>query len=165
GGRPRPDLGPTLYEPTLLSGVTPEMSLHAEEVFGPVAAVHKVVSAEEAIRLANDTPYGLHAGIFTRSRARGERLARQIRAGTVCINDTHTVWSAMDAPMGGVKASGMGRRHGPEGIQQYTDAQTIFVNRLNRQIGGGQTPLSIRAGFMDLLTWALKLWRRIPFLR
>ncbi|MGH3648822.1 MAG: succinic semialdehyde dehydrogenase [Micromonosporaceae bacterium] len=126
GGRPRPDIGPYFYEPTVLTGVTPEMVCHAEETFGPVVSVYPVADEAEAIARANDTEYGLNASVFTRSARRGERVGGAIKAGTVNINDGFgTAYGSIDTPMGGMRASGLGRRHGVEGLLKYTDTQTL----------------------------------------
>lgn len=89
GGRPRPDLGPYFYEPTILTGVTPEMDLHAAETFGPVAYVQSVASDREAVERANDSDYGLNASVWTKDTAAGERLATRIEAGTVNVNEAY----------------------------------------------------------------------------
>ena len=126
GGKARPDIGPYFFEPTVLTGVTPEMACYSEETFGPVVAVYPVADEAEAIARANDTEYGLNASVFTRSARRGERVGAAIRAGTVNINDGFgTAYGTIDAPMGGMGASGLGRRHGVEGLLKYTDTQTL----------------------------------------
>jgi len=130
GGRPRPDLGPLFYEPTILTGVTPEMTLYAAETFGPVVSVYPFASEEDAVRKANDTPFGLSAAIWTRDRRKGARLARQIRAGSVNVNEPYAAaWASVDSPVGGMKESGLRPRHGAEGILKFTEAQTIAVER------------------------------------
>ena len=130
GGRRRPDLGPYFYEPTILTGVTPEMKLFAEETFGPVVAVYRFDSVDEAVERANATPYGLNASIWTRDTALGRRIATRLRCGTVNVNEAYAAaWASIDAPMGGFKESGLGRRHGAEGILKYTEAQTIAIQR------------------------------------
>ncbi len=126
GGEPLPDLGPYFFAPTVLTGVTPEMACHAEETFGPVVAVYPVDTEAEGIAAANDTAYGLNASVFTRSVRRGGRVGAALRAGTVNINDGFgTAYGSIDAPMGGMGRSGLGRRHGAEGLLKYTDAQTV----------------------------------------
>jgi succinate-semialdehyde dehydrogenase / glutarate-semialdehyde dehydrogenase len=126
GGRPRPGVGPYFFEPTVLKGVTGDMELCAGETFGPVVALYPVTSDDEAVRLANGTPYGLNASIWTRDVARARRLAARIKAGTVNINEGYAAaYGAYDAPMGGMKDSGVGRRHGAEGLLRYTEAQTV----------------------------------------
>ena len=131
GGRPRPDVGPLFYEPTVLTGVTEEMALCREETFGPVVAVRSVADEHEAVRLANDSAYGLHAGVWTRDVARGRVVAARIETGTVSVNETYSAaWGATGAPMGGRKDSGLGRRHGSEGLLKYTEPQTVAVQHL-----------------------------------
>ena len=101
GGRSRPDLGPAFFEPTVLDGVTEEMSLCRNETFGPVVALYRVHSDEEAIRRANDTVYGLNASVVTRDLAAGQAVARRLRAGTVNVNEAYgAAWGSTRAPMG-----------------------------------------------------------------
>ena len=99
------------FEPTVLVDVDHTMECMREETFGPTLPIMKVADAEEAIRLANDSPYGLGASVFSKDVARGEAVARRIEAGAVCVNDALVNYSALELPMGGVKASGMG--HAP----------------------------------------------------
>lgn len=165
GGKRRPDLGPFFYEPTILAGVTPDMTIHRTETFGPVLSIYKVDSLEEAIKQANDSRYGLHAGVFTRNRAKGRAIATQLDSGSVCVNDSYMNWAAMDAPMGGFKESGVGRRHGPEGIRKYTEPQSIITNRTSLQVSSYETALSINDTLEGVLVLLLKLWRHIPFIR
>lgn len=130
GGRPRPDLGPLFYEPTVLADVTPAMRVYAEETFGPVLAVYPFDSLEDAVMRANDTAYGLNASVWTRDTRQGRAVASLLRAGTVNINESYaSTWAAIGAPMGGMRASGLGRRQGREGILKYTEAQTVSVQR------------------------------------
>jgi acyl-CoA reductase-like NAD-dependent aldehyde dehydrogenase len=118
------------YEPTMLVDVDHSMEAMMEETFGPTLPVMKVRDAEEAVRLANDSPYGLQASVWTKDAAKGERLARQVEAGVVCVNDAQVNYVALELPMGGWKASGLGSRHGADGIRKYTKKQTILVTRL-----------------------------------
>jgi succinate-semialdehyde dehydrogenase/glutarate-semialdehyde dehydrogenase len=130
GGRPRPDIGPYFYEPTVLTGVTDEMILCDEETFGPVVAVYPVSSDEEAIEKANASVYGLNAVVVTRDRARGRTIAQQLHAGTVNVNEAFgPSWGSTRSPMGGMGDSGLGRRHGDEGLLKYTESQTIATQR------------------------------------
>ena len=131
GGNPRPDVGPLFFEPTVLSGVPTDAATWCEETFGPVVSVRRVASEDEAIELANDSEYGLNASVWTRDVSRGRRLAERIKAGTVNINEAYAAaWGSVDAPMGGMKDSGLGRRHGAEGILKYTEPQTVASQRL-----------------------------------
>jgi succinate-semialdehyde dehydrogenase / glutarate-semialdehyde dehydrogenase len=126
GGRPRPDLGPLFYEPTVLTDVTPEMACRDEETFGPVVSVYRVGSDDEGVALANDTAYGLNASVWTRDVRRGRQIAARIEAGTVNVNEGYApTWGSVGAPMGGMKDSGLSRRHGAEGITKYTEVQNV----------------------------------------
>jgi len=130
GGKARPDLGPLFFEPTVLSGVLPTMRVCAEETFGPVVSVYPVADDEEAVARANDTEYGLSASIWSTDLDAAHLLAGRIRAGAVNINDGYlSAIGSVAAPMGGMGASGVGRRHGAEGILRYTEAQTVAAQR------------------------------------
>ncbi|MEV6279994.1 succinic semialdehyde dehydrogenase [Nocardia sp. NPDC051832] len=133
GGKPRPDIGPAFYEATVLTGVTPEMTHARAETFGPVAAVYKFADEQEAIRLANDTDYGLNASVWSGDPARARRIAAQLEAGNININDGFvTTYASKATPSGGVKNSGVGARHGDDGLLKYTD--TINVGVQKRQV-------------------------------
>ena len=126
GGRPRPDIGPWFFQPTVLTGVTPEMRAHAEETFGAIASLYIVDSEEEAILAANASEFGLNASVLTRSTRRGRRVADALEAGSVNINEGYrATFGSVDAPMGGVKASGVGRRNGPEGLLRFVEPVTV----------------------------------------
>jgi succinate-semialdehyde dehydrogenase/glutarate-semialdehyde dehydrogenase len=163
GGRSLPDLGPYFHEPTILEGVTESMEVFAEETFGPLVSLYRFESTDEAIEKANSSIYGLHGSIWTRDTALGRKIAARIQAGTVCINDTYrSTWGSVDSPMGGFKASGIGRRHGAAGIIKYTEPQTVTVQRI---IPVGPLKGMSEERFHRLLTAGLKLLRRIPGLR
>jgi acyl-CoA reductase-like NAD-dependent aldehyde dehydrogenase len=128
GGRRRPGTG-QFFEPTVLVEVDHTMSCVREETFGPTLPIIRVADADEAVRLANDSPYGLCATVFTRDVRKGERIAARIRAGTVSVNDILTHYMAMGLPMGGLKSSGLGARHGAEGIRKFCERRASCVSR------------------------------------
>jgi succinate-semialdehyde dehydrogenase/glutarate-semialdehyde dehydrogenase len=131
GGKHRPDLGPFFYEPTILEGVTPDMECYGNETFGPVVAVHRFQDETEAISLANEGTYGLNAAVFSKDGKRARAIAREIKCGTVNINEGYgATFGSIDAPMGGMRESGMGRRQGAEGIHRYTEAQAVATQRV-----------------------------------
>ena len=119
------------FEPTVLIDVDHTMECMTEETFGPTLPIMKVVDTEEAIRLANDSPYGLAASGFSKDVKRGEAVARRIDAGAVCVNDAVINYSALELPMGGAKASGMGSRHGAGGIRKFAQQQALLVSRFH----------------------------------
>ncbi|GAA3444098.1 succinic semialdehyde dehydrogenase [Planomonospora venezuelensis] len=126
GGKARPDVGPLFYEPTVLADVDETMDLCREETFGPVVSIYRFATEDEAVEKANDTVYGLNASVWTGDVARGRALAARIKAGTVNVNEGYgSAYASYDAPMGGMKSSGLGRRHGAEGLLKYTEAQNI----------------------------------------
>jgi succinate-semialdehyde dehydrogenase / glutarate-semialdehyde dehydrogenase len=129
GGTPLPELGPHFYAPTVLTDITPGASILRDEVFGPVIALVTYSSLDEAITLANDTEYGLNASVIgNQNEALG--VASQLMAGSVNVNEGYRAsMASLDAPMGGMKASGMGRRSGVGGLLRYTEVRTIGVAR------------------------------------
>ncbi len=133
GGRHRPDLGPYFFEPTVLEGVTPSMSCFGNETFGPVVSVYRFHEESEAVARANDGDYGLNAAIFSQDGRRARALAAQVKCGTVNINEAFgATFGSIDAPMGGMRSSGLGRRQGAEGIHRYTETQAVATQRLLR---------------------------------
>ncbi|KUN98938.1 succinic semialdehyde dehydrogenase [Streptomyces caeruleatus] len=131
GGVARPDIGPYFFEPTILDGVEPEMSVCAEETFGPVVSIYRFKTEDEAVDHANSTPYGLNSSVWTKNGSRGRAVAARLRTGTVNVNEGYApAYGSVQSPMGGMKDSGLGRRHGSEGILKYTEAQTVAQQRL-----------------------------------
>lgn len=130
-GRARPDLGPFFHEPTILDGVTPEMAVCSEETFGPVVSVYRFDTEDEAVAIANSTPYGLNSSVWTKDGRRGRAIAARLRTGTVNVNEGYAAaYGSVGSPMGGMGESGLGRRHGAEGILRFTEAQTIASQRV-----------------------------------
>ncbi len=130
GGKRRSDLGALFFEPTILVDVDHTMKVMTEETFGPIVPIMCVRDADEAIRLANDSEYGLSASIYTRDLRRGEQIARRIETGDVAINRPQMVIGTPSLPMGGVKHSGIGRRNGPEGLLRFVQTQSILIDTL-----------------------------------
>lgn len=130
GGVHRRDLGPYVYEPTVLEGVGPHARAFREETFGPVVALSPVSSDDEAVAAVNDSAYALNASVWTRSTRRGAALAARLRAGSVNVNDGYQAsWGSVAAPQGGRGASGWGSRHGREGLLALTATRTVAVQR------------------------------------
>ena len=160
GGRARPDIGPYFYEPTILSGVREGMDAYADETFGPVVSLYPVASEEEAIAKANDSRFGLNFSVWTSDPARGRRVAARLQAGTVNVNEAYAAaWASVDAPMGGMKESGVGRRHGEHGLVKYTESQTIATERV---LPVGAPPWIRADRYARVMTVGLKALRRIP---
>jgi succinate-semialdehyde dehydrogenase/glutarate-semialdehyde dehydrogenase len=133
GGKARPDLGPYFYEPTILEGVTPEMTCFGTETFGPVISLYRFHDEADAVDRANAGEYGLNASVYSRDTKRARVIARHIKCGTVNINEAFAAtFASIDSPMGGMRESGMGRRQGSEGIRRYTESQSVAVQRLLR---------------------------------
>jgi succinate-semialdehyde dehydrogenase/glutarate-semialdehyde dehydrogenase len=117
--------GKTFYAPTVLTGVTNDMRIMQEEIFGPVVPIMTVDSEEEAIAAANDSPFGLGASVWTRDKDKGRRIARRIQSGMVWINDHMYSHGAMQTPWGGVKDSGLGRAHSEVGFHECVNIKHI----------------------------------------
>jgi acyl-CoA reductase-like NAD-dependent aldehyde dehydrogenase len=155
GGHRGPGPG-RFFEPTIIADADHSMTAMREETFGPTLPLMKVEDEDEAIRQANDSPYGLGAAIFTRDIAKGERLARRVEAGAVCINDAALNYIALELPMGGWKTSGLGVRHGPAGLKKYTRQQAVMTMRLPLKREIHFFPYSARV--TGLITRSMKLF-------
>jgi succinate-semialdehyde dehydrogenase/glutarate-semialdehyde dehydrogenase len=129
GGQRKPGPG-CFFEPTVLTGCTPAMRVMHEEIFGPVVPMMKVRDVEEAITLANASPLGLHAYVFSRDKARARELARRLEAGTVMTNDVLLSFAAPEAPFGGIKDSGNGLVHGDEALREMCHARHLNTGRV-----------------------------------
>ena len=131
GGVARPDIGPYFFEPTILDGVEAPMAICTEETFGPVVSIYRFTDEDEVIAQANATAYGLNSSVWTKDAGRGHEVAARLRTGTVNINEGYApAYGSVQSPMGGMKDSGLGRRHGSEGILKYTEAQTVAHQRV-----------------------------------
>jgi succinate-semialdehyde dehydrogenase/glutarate-semialdehyde dehydrogenase len=162
GGKRRPDLGPLFLEPAILVDVNHRMDVMREETFGPIVPVMRVSSTDEAIRLANDSPYGLSGSVFTNDLKKGERVARQIKSGDISVNRSQFVIGTPSLPSGGRKDSGLGRRGGPEGLMRFVAPQSVLVDRqwVSRPFLTQLDPFLLR-----LLMVSRALRRYLPFLR
>ncbi|MGN6608107.1 MAG: succinic semialdehyde dehydrogenase [Jatrophihabitans sp.] len=159
GGRARPDLGPMFFEPTVLVDTPPSAQCYAEETFGPLVSIYRFTDVEDAITRANDTEYGLNASIWTKDTRRGYELAARLHAGTVNLNEAFAAaWGSVDAPMGGMGASGLGRRHGSEGLLKYTEAQTVARQRITNIAA---PPGISDAAFAKVLTVGLSALKKL----
>jgi acyl-CoA reductase-like NAD-dependent aldehyde dehydrogenase len=132
------------FEPTVLVDVDHTMLAMTEETFGPTLPIMKVADEEEAIRMANDSPYGLAASVFGKDIKHAEAVARRVEAGAVCVNDAVVNYSALELPMGGAKASGLGSRHGAGGIRKYCQQQAILVTRFSTKKDPHMYPYSAK---------------------
>ncbi|MGV9670573.1 succinic semialdehyde dehydrogenase [Gordonia sp. NPDC003504] len=160
GGKRRADLGPFFYEPTVLTGVTDAMTCYGNETFGPVVSIYPVDTIDEAIKLANDTDYGLNASVFAGSSEEAQRIAEKLRAGTVNINEGYAAaWASTAAPMGGMGISGVGRRHGEEGLLKYTEPQTIAEQRF---LGIDRAPGIPKDFYRALTPMAMRALKYLP---
>jgi acyl-CoA reductase-like NAD-dependent aldehyde dehydrogenase len=129
GGKRNRGLGGNFFEPTVLTGVTRDMAIAQEETFGPVLCVFRIRDEEEAVKLANDTHFGLGSTVFTKDARRGKRIADQIRAGSTVVNDFGLAYMAHALPFGGVKGSGFGRLNGREGIRAMCNVKAVMTDR------------------------------------
>jgi succinate-semialdehyde dehydrogenase/glutarate-semialdehyde dehydrogenase len=123
--------GGRFVQPTVLTGVTQDMAIMRDETFGPMLPIMTFRTEEEAVRLANDSPYGLSAYVFTRDKRKADYIANQLLAGTVMHNDTLYTHAAPETPWGGVKASGLGRVHGKHGLRDLCEVRHVNLERFN----------------------------------
>jgi len=137
GGGPAPNMDGYFISPTIAVNVRPDMEIAREEIFGPVLSVLTFEDEEEAIQIANDTPYGLAAGVWTSSVQRSHRIAHKIKVGTVWINAFRAV--SANVPFGGYKHSGLGRENGIDAIKEYTQVKSVWVETT----GATQDPFNI----------------------
>jgi len=165
GGKRLTELGPNFYAPTLLADVTRDMRIIREETFGPVLPVAPFDTDDEAVRLANDSDFGLAASVWTTNRRRGEAMAKQIKAGTVMINDVISCFGIAEAPHGGFKLSGIGRTHGKMGLAEMVQVKYVDTDLLPGMpkvwwFGYDRKLKQQMDGFIDLLfggSWGKKL--------
>lgn len=156
-GGPRADLGPAFVAPYVLRAVPDTAAMATEEVFGPVVAIYPYATVEEAINRANSTPYGLSAAVFGTNDA--NEVAKHLHAGIVNINEGFAAaMGSIDAPMGGWKNSGVGRRHGVEGLLKFTESTTIARQRLMPIAGPARLP---RRAYAQIMTTLLRLGKRV----
>lgn len=161
GGVARPEIGPYFFAPTVLINVTEDMDCYAKETFGPVVAIATFATDTEAIDRANDSEFGLNASIFSGSVAHARRLADRLDAGSVNINEGYRgSFSSVDAPMGGMKNSGLGRRNGPEGILRFVQPRTVSQSNGIIQLPRTGAEFAALVGIMVTLLSVLKALRR-----
>ncbi|MBC2681978.1 aldehyde dehydrogenase family protein [Corynebacterium sp. 4HC-13] len=161
GGKARPDLGPYFYEPTVLTDVPDDARLLTEEVFGPVVYIQPVSDLQEAIRLANDTPYGLNSSVWAKPET-AWKVGPQIDSGSVALNDGYVApWSAIENASGGMKESGMAARHGDTGLLKYTAGKNVTEQRFMSMRG----PESLsRKNYARIMSSAMRLGKLFKIL-
>ncbi len=145
GGRRNPDLEGLFYEPTVITNANNDMRAMHEETFGPTLPIATFSTEEEAIKLANDSEFGLTASVWTRDLAKGSRVASRLEAGSVCVNEVLYTHGIAQTPWGGFKNSGRGRTHGREGLMELVQPQHIHVNRLSHLPDAWWMPYSATA--------------------
>lgn len=136
GGRRNPNLSGLYYEPTVMVDVTHDMKIMRDETFGPIVCIMKVMDEHQAIRLANDSPYGLNGNVWSRSKKRAIGVAELIDTGSVCVNDMAMTYGVAEAPFGGRKESGLGQVNGETGLKGYCHAMPVIIDRF----GGKELP-------------------------
>ncbi len=144
GGRRNPDLEGLFFEPTVLTDVTHEMEIMVGETFGPILPIMRVEDEDEAVRLANDTDYGLGATVWTSDNYKATELAQRIESGSVCINDMTMTYGCLEAPFGGRKSSGVGQVNGEHGIRGYCHQLPVITDRFKGKNSRSFYPLSAK---------------------
>jgi succinate-semialdehyde dehydrogenase/glutarate-semialdehyde dehydrogenase len=163
GGQRNPSLEGLFYEPTVLADVTHDMRVMTEETFGPILPIMRVRDEDEAIAMANDSPYGLSGNVWTRDKGKGFELAKRMQSGSVCINDMSMTYGVQEAPFGGLKESGVGQVNGPGGLRGYCHAEPIITDRFGGKQATSRYPYSSKSDeglqkFMKLM-WGTSLGR------
>ena len=155
GGRRNPDLPGLFYEPTVLVDVDHGMRIMSEETFGPILPIVRVRDEEEAIRLANDSEYGLGSNVWTRDVDKGVRIAARMQAGSCCVNDMTMTYGVQEAPFGGLKHSGVGQVNGATGLKGYCHAEPILIDRFGGRQTAARYPYSAKAdaGMQKFMRW------------
>mgnify|MGYP003703602129 FL=1 len=157
GGVARPDLGPLMFAPTVLTNVSDDMLVCKTETFGPLCTLYTYTTEDELVARVNDTDYGLSASIVARDKRKAAALAKRLHVGAVNINEAFgAAYASVDAPMGGMKSSGVGRRHGVDGLLKYTEAQTVATQSRWLPLAPGR--------FSDE-TWAILASRAVRILK
>ncbi len=135
------------------------MRVYDEETFGPVVSLYKFSDLERVLELINQSEYGLNASVWTQDLRKGREVAARIQAGTVNVNDSYAAaWASMEAPMGGFKASGLGRRHGKEGLYRFTEVQAVALERFVPLTGPAWLP---RGWYGRVVVTALKVLKQV----
>ncbi len=157
------ELGPSFVQPVILTGAGDDLPISRDETFGPVVALYPVRSADEAIARANDSNFGLNASVWAGGAAQAREVARRLETGSAGINSTLLIYNSFDVPMGGVKQSGIGRRHGEHGILRYTQAQSIVSGMA---LSGGYDAMLMRVRNERVargLIGLVRAWLRMPW--
>ena len=138
GGRRNPRLKGLYFEPTVLTEVNHDMDVMVHETFGPVISIMRVRDDDEALRLANDSEYGLNGNVWTRDKRKALDLASRMETGGVCVNDMALTYGAPEAPFGGRKSSGVGQVNGEQGVRGYCHALPVIFDRFGGNVGPPQ---------------------------
>lgn len=165
GGRRNPDLDGLFYEPTVLTDVTHDMAVMRDETFGPVVPIMRVRDEQEALRLANDSRYGLSATVWTKDPHKATELALKLQAGGVCVNDMTVTYGCQEAPFGGVRDSGIGQVNGEQGLKGYCHALPVISDRLSGRASQSFYPYGVKKDAtlqrMIRLLWGTSIGRML----